>query len=258
MPERTTVSRIDEHRAIVAPATTGAGLMSASRDKRRFTLRHVIGRITGQTTSITDLRVEGRAGGGITDCDVALPVHVDAGHPAKQPVGSVVPILLLCRRRGNCVTGHVELVPAHSRRPGQSVIGSEQDRLIGVNGFGTTAVLVDQWIHDLVTQGVQPLIGGSGPIGTQVARAGVECVFKAVDCDDAIRRMPSSNTKGGIGRCRKIDVKTADKDLGLDCPCHRRAVHIHEPLRLTCRRRIACAKAGGNQAVLIAQVGRQN
>ena len=143
MPECTTVSRIDEHRAVVAPATTGAGLMSASRDKRRFTLRHVIGRITGQTTGITDLRVEGRAGGGITDCDVALPVHVDAGHPAKQPVGSVVPILLLCRRRGNCVTSHVELVPAHSRRPGQGVIGSEQDRLIGVNGFGATAVLVN-------------------------------------------------------------------------------------------------------------------
>ena len=167
MPECTTVSRIDEHRAIVAPATTGAGLMSTSRDKRRFTLRHVIGRITGQTTSITDLRVEGRAGGGITDCDVALPVHVDAGHPAKQPVGSVVPILLLCRRRGNCITGHVELIPAHSRRSGQGVIGSEQDRLIGVNGFGTTAVLVDQWIHDLVTQRVQPLVGGSGPVRTQ-------------------------------------------------------------------------------------------
>ena len=83
MPERTTVGGIDEHRAIVAPATTGAGLMSGRRNECRFTLRHVIGRITGQTTSITDLRVKGRTGGGITDCDVALPVHVDAGHPAK-------------------------------------------------------------------------------------------------------------------------------------------------------------------------------
>src|SRR5262249_43179067 len=118
MPERTTVSRIDEHRAIVAPATTGAGLMSASRDERRFTLPHVIGRIAGQTTSITDLGVEGRARSGITDCHVALPVHVDTGHPAKQPVRSVVPILLLCRRCGNCVTTHVELVPAHRSRPG--------------------------------------------------------------------------------------------------------------------------------------------
>ena len=143
MPERTTISGIDEHCAIIAPATTVAGLMSASRDKRRFALRHVIGRITRQTTSITDLRVEGRAGGGITDCDVALPVHVDAGHPAKQPVGSVVPILLLCRRRGNCVTSHVELVPADSSRPGQRRIGSQQDRLIGVNGFGATEVLVN-------------------------------------------------------------------------------------------------------------------
>ena len=125
MPERTTVSRIDEHRAIVSPATTGAGLMSARRDERRFTLRHVIGRITGQTTGITDLRVERRAGGGITDCDVALPVHVDTRHPAKQPVCSVVPILLLCRRRGNCVTSHVKLVPANRSRPGQGRIGSE-------------------------------------------------------------------------------------------------------------------------------------
>ena len=143
MPERTTVSGIDEHRAIIAPATTGAGLMSASRDKRRFALRHVIGRITGQTTSITDLRVEARAGSGITDCDIALPVHVDAGHPAKQPVGAIVPVLLLHGRSRNCVTGHVELIPAHSRRPGQGVIGRKQDRLIGVNGFGATTVLVN-------------------------------------------------------------------------------------------------------------------
>ena len=143
MPERTTVSRIDEHRTIISPASLGAGLMSASRNERCFALRHVVQGITGQTTGITDLRVEGRAGGGITDCDVALPVHVDAGHPAKQTVGSVVPILLLSRRRGNCVTGHVELVPTHSRRPGQGVIGSQQDRLIGVNGFGATAVLVN-------------------------------------------------------------------------------------------------------------------
>ena len=125
MPERTTVSRIDEHRAIVSPATAVVGLMSARRDERRFTLRHVIGRITGQPTGITDLRVEGRAGGGITDRDVALPVHVDAGHPAKQPVGAVVPILLLCWRSGNGVASHVKLVPANRSRPGQGRIGSE-------------------------------------------------------------------------------------------------------------------------------------
>ena len=186
MPERTTISGIDEHCAIIAPATTVAGLMSASRDKRRFTLRHVIGRITCQTTGVTDLRVEGRAGSGTTDCDVALPVHVDAGHPAKQPVGSVVPILLLCRRRGNCVTSHVELVPAHRRRPGQGVIGGEQDRLIGVNGFDTTAVLVDKRIHDLVTQGVQPLSGGSCAVRTEVDGIGVKSAFKAVDCNDTV------------------------------------------------------------------------
>ena len=186
MPERTTVSRIDEHRAIVSPATTGVGLMSASSDKRRFALRHVIGRITSQTTGITDLRVKGRAGSGITDRDVALPVHVDAGHPAKQPVGSIVPILLLCRRRGNCVTSHVELVPANRGWPGQSVIGGEQDRLIGVNGFGATAVLVDQGIHDLVTQGVQPLGGVGGSVRTQMAGGGAKCVLEAVDCDDSV------------------------------------------------------------------------
>src|SRR5262249_33462138 len=127
MPERTTVSWIDEHRAIIAPATTGAGLMAGRRDKGRFTLRHGVGWITGQTTSITDLRFEGRAGGRITDCNVALLVHVDAGHPAKQPVAAIVPILLLCRCGWNCVTSHVELVPADSSWRSQSV-GGANDR----------------------------------------------------------------------------------------------------------------------------------
>src|SRR5262249_15894522 len=143
MPERAIVRRIDEHRAIVSPATTGACLVSARRNERCFALCDVIGRITGQTTSITDFRVEARAGGGISNWDVGLAVHVDAGHPAKQPIGSVVPVLLLCWRSGNYVTSHVELVPAHSRWPGEGVIGSEQDRVIGVNGFGATAVLVN-------------------------------------------------------------------------------------------------------------------
>ncbi len=70
--------------------------------------------------------------------------------------------------------------------------------------------------------------------------------------------MRGSNTKDGIGRCHKINVKAPNKDLGLNCACGRGAVHIHEPLRLTRWRRIACPEAGGNQAVLIAQVGRQN
>ena len=143
MPEGTTVSRIDEHRAIVSPSTGIVGLMSTRGDQRCFALAHVIERITGQPTGITDLGVKARTGGGITDGNVALPVHVDARHPAKQPIGAVIPVLLLCRRRGNCVTSHVELVPAYSRRPGQRIIGSEQDRLIGVNGFGATAVLVN-------------------------------------------------------------------------------------------------------------------
>jgi len=185
MPERTIVSGIDEHRAIVSPATTSAGLMSAGRDERRFTLRHVVGRITGQTTSVTDLRVEGRARGGITDCYVALLVHVDAGHPAKQPVGSVVPILLLCRRSGNCVTSHVKLVPTHSSWRGQSV-GGANDRLISVNGFRATAVLIDQRIHKLVTQGVQPLSGVGGPVWTEVASRGVKRILKAIHGDDPV------------------------------------------------------------------------
>ena len=70
--------------------------------------------------------------------------------------------------------------------------------------------------------------------------------------------MRGPNTKGGIGRCHKINVKAPNKDLGLDCARGGGAVHIHEPLSLACRRRIACPEAGWNQAVLIAQVGRQN
>ena len=70
--------------------------------------------------------------------------------------------------------------------------------------------------------------------------------------------MRSSNTKDGIGRCHKINVKAPNKDLGLNCACCCRAVHVHEPLRLTRWRRIAGPEAGWNQAVLIAQVGRQD
>ena len=70
--------------------------------------------------------------------------------------------------------------------------------------------------------------------------------------------MRGSNTKGGISRGHKINMKTPNEDLGLNCACSRGAVHIHEPLRLTRWRRIAGPEAGRNQAVLIAQVGRQN
>ena len=70
--------------------------------------------------------------------------------------------------------------------------------------------------------------------------------------------MRRAYTEGGIGRCRKINMKAPDKNLGLNCACGRGAVHIHEPLRLARRRRIAGAEAGRHQAVLIAQVGRQN
>ena len=61
------------------------------------------------------------------------------------------------------------------------------------------------------------------PFGHDIARSGIKRVFEAVDCDDAIRCMRGPNTKSGIGRRRKIDVKTANKDLGLDCPCHSRS-----------------------------------
>src|ERR1041385_1744311 len=70
--------------------------------------------------------------------------------------------------------------------------------------------------------------------------------------------MRGSNAEGGISRCHKINVKPPDKNLSLNCARGRGAVHIHEPLWLTCRGWIARAEARGNQAVLIAQVGRQN
>ena len=70
--------------------------------------------------------------------------------------------------------------------------------------------------------------------------------------------MRGSNTEGGIGRCRKINMKTPNEDLGLNCACSRGAIHVHEPLRLTRWRRIAGPEARWNQAVLIAQVGREN
>jgi len=70
--------------------------------------------------------------------------------------------------------------------------------------------------------------------------------------------MRGSNTKGGISRCHEIHMKTPNEHLGLNCACSRGAIHVHEPLGLTCWRRIAGPEAGWNQAVLIAQVGRQN
>jgi hypothetical protein len=70
--------------------------------------------------------------------------------------------------------------------------------------------------------------------------------------------MRRADAEGGIGRCRKINMKTPNEDLGLNCACSRGAVYIHEPLRLTRWRRIAGPEARWNQAVLISQVGRQN
>src|SRR5437763_10667297 len=49
-------------------------------------------------------------------------------------------------------------------------------------------------------------------------------------------------------------METPDKDLVLNCACYGGAVHIHEPLGLTCRWRIAGTEAGRNQTVLIAQI----
>ena len=70
--------------------------------------------------------------------------------------------------------------------------------------------------------------------------------------------MRGADAKGGIGRRHKINVKAPNEDLGLNCACSCGAVHVHEPLRLTRWRRSAGPEAGWNQAVLIAQVGRQN
>ena len=70
--------------------------------------------------------------------------------------------------------------------------------------------------------------------------------------------MRRADAEGGIRRGRKINMKAPNEDLGLNCACDRGAVHVHEPLRLTRWRRIAGPEAGGYQAVLIAQVGRQD
>src|SRR6476620_4896589 len=70
--------------------------------------------------------------------------------------------------------------------------------------------------------------------------------------------MRGSYSKDGIRRGRKINMEAPNEDLGLNCACSRGAVHIHEPLRLTRWRRIAGPEAGGHQAVLIAQVRRQD
>jgi hypothetical protein len=58
--------------------------------------------------------------------------------------------------------------------------------LIGINGFGAAEVLVDQWIHDLVTQGVQPLSAIGGPVWTQIACGGIKRVLEAVHRDNSV------------------------------------------------------------------------
>ena len=47
-----------------------------------FALRHVIQRVPDQTPGLTDTGLD-RAGSRITNRHVALPVHVDAGHPPE-------------------------------------------------------------------------------------------------------------------------------------------------------------------------------
>src|SRR3954469_4426523 len=120
MIKRAAVVRIDEYRAVVAPARAGAGtgLMARGRRHDRFALRHIVRRIGGEPAGESNPGVSGRTGGAVADDDVALAVHVDAGHPTPDSVPAAVEALLLGGHCRDGISGHVKLVPANGRRPG--------------------------------------------------------------------------------------------------------------------------------------------
>src|ERR1044071_9764680 len=111
--------------------------MSCALSHDCFALRQVVQGISvSHASGPTNVWIDGRAGGGVSDRYVSLPVHVDAGHPPEQTVVIVRPVLLLGRGSGNSVAGHVELIPADRRRPrvGGTVIEGSNS-LISINGF---------------------------------------------------------------------------------------------------------------------------
>ena len=118
------IAWIDKHRAIVAPAPAGAGLMPGALIQKRLALGHIIRCIAGETAGITDVWIHRRARGAVADGYVALPVHVDAGHPTEQAIGTVIPVLLLGRGSRDGIARHIELIPADCRRPSQGGVRS--------------------------------------------------------------------------------------------------------------------------------------
>ena len=57
------------------------------------------------------------------------------------------------------------------------------------------------------------------PFGQRSDGTGVKRIFKAVDRDNAIRRMRRAYTEDGVGWGRKVNVKASDKNLVLNCAC---------------------------------------
>lgn len=98
MPEAHPVGRIDGCHGIIAPASIGVGLAPGAREHCSLTLAKVIGRITGQTTGITNVWERGAAGCGIADGSVTRVIDGDARHKAIQTVVAVGPGLLLHSR----------------------------------------------------------------------------------------------------------------------------------------------------------------
>ncbi|PYX03216.1 MAG: hypothetical protein DMG85_20130 [Acidobacteria bacterium] len=82
MPEGKIVDRIDGGHAVIAPASAGVRLVTATHGHDGFALTEIIQWIGSQPASIANGRLLRRAGGRITDGHVPVLIHGDAGHPA--------------------------------------------------------------------------------------------------------------------------------------------------------------------------------
>src|ERR1041384_3341349 len=107
MPEGKIVRGINPHSTVIAPSSTGAGLMSAARHHNRFPLGQRVRRVAQQAASISYPKFHCGTGGRITNRHVALRIDGKAGHPAPETIGGVIERLLLGCVRGNAATSDI-------------------------------------------------------------------------------------------------------------------------------------------------------
>ncbi|PYK67025.1 MAG: hypothetical protein DME50_03810 [Verrucomicrobia bacterium] len=134
-----------------------------------------------------------------------------AGHPAEQPVRAIIPSLLLDWRGGKCAAGDIKLIPANSHWTAAACGGI--DRVIRPQRFGAIEIVVYNWRHYFVPQGIE-LLCCSQLRHEKSVQTNIECVSKSVDRNFGIRSMVGEDAKSGIRWRDKIDMKEPSVDLG--------------------------------------------